>query len=376
MKFDNERASAWAERFDASRAEGTAGEERAAGVMAEEFARIGLRAETRVVFGSRFPHQVLPVLGWSGLGLGITLAAYFSDRDAPGLLGVMAWVGAMAGWGVATLPGLRFGHGWPPRATSRNVHAERATDGSPPARVVFRTPLDGVVLRSPEVPREASSVNIGALLGCYLLWLLAGWIYEHDVGLPVPGILWILVLVHLFPYMKTARHPGLRDNRTGLAVLLELARTWPRRADARIEAHFVAVGGQGLDGAGSRALDETIRAEWPVKPTLVIDLSAPGVGKGLILAARGHADLAGSAAADLWIPHRPARRHAWTTWTRPVTPLDDDVVWLAGDEAFAKTDRGGATAIDPEALGRAAQLATEIALRWARRVATDSAESR
>ena len=212
---------------------------------------------------------------------------------------------------------------------------------------------------------------------CGILFLssLGGVIDRRGWALPVLGLLWVLVLVRLFPFLKSPRHPGLRDNRTGLAVLLELARTWPRRADARIEAHFVAVGGQGLDGAGSRALEETIRAEWPVKPTLLIDLSAPGVGKGLIVAARGHADLAGSAAADLWIPHRLARRHVWTTWARPVSTLDDDVVWLIGDEAFARSDRGEAIAVDPDALGRAAQLATEIALRWARRVEAASAGS-
>jgi hypothetical protein len=123
-------------------------------------------------------------------------------------------------------------------------------------------------------------------------------------------------------------------------------------------------------------LEETIRTEWPVKPTLLIDLSAPGVGRGLIVAARGHAELAESAAADLWVPHRPARRHVWSTWARPVSTLDDDVVWLVGDVAFARSARGEAIAVDPEALGRAAQLATEIAFRWARRVEAASAGSR
>ncbi len=416
MRFDNECASAWAERFDASRDEGTDGEGRAAEVMAEEFTRIGLRAETRVVYGSKFPQGVLPVLGWCGLGLGMTLAAFLSDRGASGVLRATAWIGAVLGWGVATLPGLRFGHGWPPRVASRNVLAERTTDGSPPrtisssskaltspplppgegarragegpslrqanrpgsppARVVFRTPLDGVVLRGPEVPPWASSVTIGVLVVTLFLSSRGGVIDDRGWALPVLGFLWILVLVRLFAYLKSARDPGLRDNRTGLAVLLELGRTWPRRTDARIEAHFVAVGGQGLDGAGSRALEATMRSEWPDMPTLLIDLSAPGVGKGLILTARGHEDLTASAAADLWIPHRPARRYVWTSWARPVLRLDDDVVWLVGDEASARPDRGPAMAIDPEALGRAAQLATEIALRWARRVAEASAGSR
>lgn len=374
MRFDNDRASAWAERFGASRTEG---ERRAADLIAEEFTRIGLRVEDRVVLGSRFPHQILPALGWCGLGLGMTLATYLSDRGASGVLLATAVIGAVAGWGVATLPGLRFGHGWPPRVPSRNVLAERAVDGDgrPPARLIFRTPLDGIVLRGPEAPRWASSVTIGVLVGTLVVSFHGGVIHGSGRALAVLGLLWVLVLVRLFPFLKAARHPGLGDNRTGLAVLLELARTWPRRADARIEAHFVAVGGQGLDGTGSRALEETIRDEWPDKPTLLIDLSAPGVGKGLILAARGHADLAESAAADLWIPHRLARRHVWTTWARPVLPLDDDVVWLIGDEAAVRSDRGREIAIDPDALGRAAQLATEIALRWARRVATASTGS-
>ena len=41
----------------------------------------------------------------------------------------------------------------------------QADPRQPPARVVFRTPLDGVVLRGPEVPRWASSVIIGVLVG-------------------------------------------------------------------------------------------------------------------------------------------------------------------------------------------------------------------
>ncbi len=371
IRFDNERAAAWAERFASTGAEGTEREGRLADAVAEEFTRIGLRSESRVVLGSRFPHQILPALGWCALCLGMTLATYLSDHGVSGVLRATAVIGAIVGWGIATFPGLRFGHGWPPRVASRNVLAARAVDGSPPARLIFRTPLDGIGVRGPEVPWWASSVTVGVLVVTLLVsYRERGW------ALPVLVLLWVHVLVRSVPFLKSARDPGLRENRTGLAVLLELARSWPRRADGRIEAHFVALGGQGLDGAGSWALEATIRDEWPIKPTLIIDLSAPGVGKGLILSARGHAELAGSAAADLWIPHRLARRHVWTTWARPVSKRDDDVVWLIGDEAFDRSNHARETTIAPEALGRAAQLATEIALRWARRVATASPESR
>ena len=95
-------------------------------------------------------------------------------------------------------------------------------------------------------------------LGVLVVALLAS-PRERAWALPILVLLWVLILVRSVPFLRSARDPGLRDNRTGLAVLLELARTWPRRADGRIEAHFVAVGGQGFDGAGSRALEATIR---------------------------------------------------------------------------------------------------------------------
>jgi hypothetical protein len=99
--------------------------------MAEEFTRIGLRAEVHIVIGSRFPHGILPALGWCGLGLGLTLAAFLSDRGVSGALRVAAAVGAVVGWAVATLPGIRFGQKWPPRVAWRSVLAGRAGMAGP-----------------------------------------------------------------------------------------------------------------------------------------------------------------------------------------------------------------------------------------------------
>ena len=67
MKFDTERAMTWARRFESLRAEGME-EGQTAGLVAEEFARIGLRVEDGVVLGSRFPGQVLPASDGSASG--------------------------------------------------------------------------------------------------------------------------------------------------------------------------------------------------------------------------------------------------------------------------------------------------------------------
>ena len=239
--------------------------------------------------------------------------------------------------------------------------ARRTLEAAPAVRVVFQTPLHGLVPRRRGVAWWASSVVLGVLVASLLL--PGGW------AMPILGLLWVLVLVGSWRSLRGSRVPGFWGDRSGLAVLLELARTWPRRAEERVEAHFAAVGGHGFDGDGARGLARTVRSEWPAKPTLTIGFLAPGVGSGLILASRTHETLARSAASDLWVPHRSVRWRPWTRWAGASGP-SDAVVWLIGDAAFARPGRGGESATDPEAMGRAAQLATEIALRWAKQAAT------
>ena len=115
-----------------------------------------------------------------------------------------------------------------------------------------------------------------------------------------------------------------------------------------------------------------IEAEWPAKPTLVVEWLAPGIGPGLALLERGTGRLAESAAADLWIPHHPIRHPDIRRAHWPFGRRGPAYVAIVGGELDTPpaTDRP----IDPDALTRAAQLATEIALRWARRNRTSDAE--
>src|SRR5262249_29145561 len=144
--------------------------------------------------------------------------------------------------------------------------------------------------------------------------------------------------------------PRAADNRTGLGLLVELARSWPRSA-RRLEARFLAVGALADAVAMAR--------EWADPPTLVLMLEAPGVGATIGLAGReGAVAEASQIAGDLWAP---ARRQRWRD------PALADFTRIAGMTGFAVTGSNDRGAIEPATLQAAGQLCLEAALRWAKR---------
>jgi hypothetical protein len=110
-----------------------------------------------------------------------------------------------------------------------------------------------------------------------------------------------------------------------------------------------------------------IGTEWPARPTLIVDWLTPGIGPGLTLLEQGTDTLAATAARDLWIPHRVIHRAVVSRQHWPLGRHGPAYVGMVGDAVAGYRAPGVACAIEPEALGRAAQLATEVALRWARR---------
>ena len=71
---------------------------------------------------------------------------------------------------------------------------------------------------------------------------------------------------------------GVAEQRA-LAVLLELARTWPRSRSRLIEPIFIAAGGQRLNYAGSREGVRFLESEATPKPTLLVLFSLRGAAK-------------------------------------------------------------------------------------------------
>ena len=227
-----------------------------------------------------------------------------------------------------------------------------------------------VVLLSAIAARAAVSLfphRIGSLTSAVDLALT---VYPVLLAVMWSGIVCLLIREH-----RQARRSAGRCliERRGLAVLLEMARTWPRTAGRPIEPMFVAAGGQGLDDAGCREVVRLLRSDESSKPTLLLVFLAPGAGEKLGLFVFESLlydlfELVENATQGLWIPilDDPALAII-PPW--PVQAYHPAVVVTGSARRLLDDD-----SVDPQALHRAAQLATEIALRWAKkRKPTDSA---
>ena len=379
MRFDTARAVEWAGTFAFGRAAGTDGERQAAALAADEFGRLGLRVERIEVKASRLPGLAEPWLGWLGVGAWATGLAWSVHRGVHWPIRLALALGALLWLRLTTIEGFLLGRVLLRRVATTNVVAWREPKGEPPPiRVVFHTSLDTFDAGRELVPPWLATPVIAALLAALVFCDMT--INRNPLRLPWWCWPWsgplCLVLLWLAIGMRIARLVGgtgrldARDNRTGLGVLLELARGWPRGTDSRIESRFVATGGRTLDRAGFRALVHAIGTEWPAMPTLIVDWLAPGIGPGLALLEQGTEALAATAAGDLWIPHRFLYRAVVYHQHWPLGRHGPATIGMVGDAVAAHRAPVAARAIEPDALGRAAQLATEVALRWARRKQT------
>jgi hypothetical protein len=144
--------------------------------------------------------------------------------------------------------------------------------------------------------------------------------------------------------------------------LIELAHALPDRLHDGIEVRLAAVGGLGGDCWGALHLAESLRRSWPAKPTLVLNLDSPGLGRDLVIYGWGDAmTIAQKAARDLWLPHRLAR------WPLRFCFLDHRPFAACGVPALSLAGDRNARQIDPAVLAASAQLITELALRWSKR---------
>ncbi len=365
MKFDAARAGALAETLSP--------EARSFSSAAEVLTASGYRVDRDKVDGPR--SGALDVcrfsLPWSVVFLVYLLGCVTRFGKGQGLspparLGLMVIGPAWLIFGPPALAAFwrRFGN----RDVSENVTARREAPTRPPVRVVFMAALDAppsvIPGRFARVAR-AAVVVLGLAFAGFTLFLPrpASAPARHRVLEFVSGVglaFEVAVLVDLLGRQRSRPVTGAADNRDGLATLIELARTWPRATDRRIETRFVAAGGQTLDLAGFRTLHDQLRHDGPGLPTLVIGLWSPGLGPPFHLATNGLEgdDAMASAAEGLWIPHEFADgRGLW-----PFGTGDPDFVAVIGSS--------GRATVGLESLGLAAQLATEIALRWARRETT------
>ena len=264
---------------------------------------------------SRFPDLIAGRFGWVIAGVLTVLVTQLNFRRdlrplTESLLKLALTIPA-AFWIVAAINDrFRFGKNLPPRAIRRDVRGLLQADESAGRRVVFVGHLDSADRRWTPTARA------------FLLLLL---VIPYGLSFTLPqigyrsqGLLFGLIALELTVALLLAIEPfrgrPLFDHQPGLALLAELARTWPRRPDAKVEAWFVATGantfnlpknGGGLESASSRDLARLIQQTGAEKPTLIIKLFDPGQGRGLsLLGPPKSVSMAHKAAKDHWIPHR------------------------------------------------------------------------
>lgn len=287
MKFDVKRVLEYAEGFAFPRLPQTEGERHAANRFANELERAGWRAEFTVLPARPAPMTGANIVGALLIVLGGVLG-FAMRRRGLATAGVL-----VAGtWGLALVAIYGVG-GWrrsrSPHSPSHNVIASRGAEAASTLRVVLCTPLAELSWRWP-------------------------------------------------------------DNRTGIALLLELARTLSQSIQDRVEVRLVGVGGP--HGIGINSLIRSIRRGWPDKPTLLIVVLAPGHGAEIVVEGRGMGlRMTRQAASDLWVPirlrwsgHWPALRY--------------------GDATVAFVSHRRESAIEPTSLQAVAQLVQELVLRW------------
>jgi hypothetical protein len=387
MKFDAARASATFQRLGDPAFRGPDSEARIADYVAGEFERMGWRVERRDVRGSRFPQRAAPWVGWLGYGIFITIG-YFALIVAGQLSLIVLllllfvqipWLNAILSNEVRSI--------MPQLSPARAPLLIGSLRGEPaaPVRVVFHSVLGGLetdLFQSSRQSRFWMCHIAGLLIWIPIIVLSVIWhrgrfpsvilVSITALFLVVPWTMILRVLYWEYYQSGPTTHEGAVERR-GLAVLLELARTWPPGRSRRIEPVFIAAGGQRLNYAGSREFLHILEREWRAKPTLLVLFFAPGAGEAIRLAPV-HFDvavLARNSAESLWIP--TWGDDAWTLL--PFWPFEKqnaaEPIALIGSDPRAFFD----PSVSPEALDRAAQLATEIALRWAKQKAAQVASS-
>ncbi len=393
MRFDATRVEALLRELGDPRYAGPEGEARIADFLAGQFAAMGLEVERREVTGSPLPRRLAPWVGWLGYGFLVT-SVYGLVLSGRGLLPGVAIVLACscAPWLDAVLNNrIRPGRRWRARRTAPLVIASRPGRSSASMRVIFQSVISGLEPAPSPLPLRWP---IWRMLSIVLYVFPPAWglllpiVRAGSGGRPeradIPivsqlliygaypaflALAWILILLLLLRVHRHRRATARRDppDRRGLALLLEMARTWPKTGSRPIEPVFVAAGGQRLDCAGSREVVRLLESEWSSASSLLVLLFEPGAGGELRLStsprssAGDPAKLAEDAARSLWIPYRPDE-DLTLRWLWPLEIPTRPVIALIGSGLGASDERTD----DPQALHRAAQLATEVALRWAK----------
>lgn len=265
---------------------GTAGERRAADLVAARFAAAGLEVAREDFRASRtalprFRHVVQGGLaGGTALFAGLLVAG----ASVAWLAGAatIAWALVAGKWRRSIEPAFDTGT----LVASANVVGRRASRATPaPPRLVFLAHLDTKSTRVPTFWTAAISI---AALGWLAAATIASAVMESrqaavPFAVPLVGLLLASALLVATNNPMGDESPGAMDNASGLAVLLELAGTLPNDPSLeRVDLTFLATGAEELGLCGAMRWIQAHEAELDRARTVFVNVDSVGVGRRLL----------------------------------------------------------------------------------------------
>ena len=246
MKFDAARVIETVDELGAARFTGRDGESRIADFVAERLTQLGWQVERRAVLGPVLPRLAVSSLGWWSLASLVTAATVVCWTSMPRwpvrALGSSLLI-LSALWAYLALSrGLRFGWNLPPVSEAPVVIAQPRSDRPPSCRVVLQTPL-GALSAAPRDSLSGHSSIVSTILAGLLLssglMLVSVFsseastarlhLYARLLTIGLLGLVWVAAIAQTFKDLRLRDSRRVLDpsQRTGLAVLLEMARAWP-----------------------------------------------------------------------------------------------------------------------------------------------------
>ncbi len=272
---------------------GTAGEKRAADSVTQAFADAGLEVRREPFVASSRALFLIRAM-FHGIAGGLALTMGLAAPQAPALVALAAVILLLllARAGIWPRP-LESWFDAPPLLSSENVVGRsRAriedSDGASPIQVVILAHLDSKSSRFP------TFVTVAALLTAAGLVLFAG----VHAGLAAVGAVSplpfgvslaiscaaIVALGFSLSNPSGNESPGAMDNASGLAILIDAARTLPeqlRGSGISAELIFLATGAEEIGLAGAMRWIQAHEPELDRARTIFVNVDSVGVGRGL-----------------------------------------------------------------------------------------------
>jgi hypothetical protein len=367
MRTDTARAATLADEFTELRLPGSPGQARARARVAELWNAAGLEVTESIRPPQRAPESTSASDLWPAALLALVFGIGLEWR-------LLAGWGAPSPFRIAGLFGLVFLTAVVSRRlrTGRWLSAQESLvdltardPQAPPAPATL-----WIVTRSdtPAPPSSEKLRHLAARLDWAWLALLIlpgfyfglrEWLARSSPALMV-GLAGLAILRRIDPWTR-APHPYPADNRTGLALVAELARTLGPSLRGRLDVRYALLATSTTQLGSSALRSHLAQANVSPGPFLILLIDAPGIGPSVDLAGRGPDYALGTAVArDLWLPI--------TFRSGRVEPTSGTWTWftLCGS-------------IDPSAtfnlpvLGAVAQWVNELARRFARQAGSGGA---